>query len=118
GRRFRPRYMSDFGEPSSRIRLDVRDRDRHTSQLVVGKKVSFCDLPAADNTDVHHRRARLRSRSFDGNSMTRPGAPRTKDNGGTSRVTTAPAAMNDPSPSRTPGRIVAPAPIVTPSSRM
>ncbi|PRZ44012.1 hypothetical protein CLV47_101136 [Antricoccus suffuscus] len=44
---------------------------------------------------------------------TRAGTPATTISGGTSRVTTAPAATTDPCPTLTPARILAPAPIQT-----
>src|SRR5262249_56417930 len=48
--------------------------------------------------------------------ITCAGLPITRDRGGTSRVTIAPGSINDPSPTRTPLRIVAPGPIQTASS--
>src|SRR5215475_371003 len=50
--------------------------------------------------------------------ITCAGLPITRDLGGTSRVTIAPGSMNEPAPTRTPLRIVAPGPTQTASSMM
>src|SRR5438874_2039426 len=47
--------------------------------------------------------------------FTRAGTPATRVSAGTSSVTTAPAAITAPGPMVTPGRIIARAPIQTPS---
>ena len=54
--------------------------------------------------------------SFLGKGLIRPGLPTTKLLGGTSLVTSAPAAMKLRSPMLTPGKIMLPPPITTSSS--
>src|SRR4029453_10189805 len=65
---------------------------------------------------VVHYSILLRIRCSGGNSRKVAGIPIARCQGGTSFVTTAAAATMQPSPSRTPGRIVALPPTVTPRS--
>src|SRR6185436_10924476 len=65
---------------------------------------------------VVHQWIRLSVFSFSGSSRNVAGDPMAMCQGGTSFVTTAEAATKQPSPRRTPGRIVAAPPTVTPRS--
>src|ERR1019366_8469342 len=66
--------------------------------------------------DRARRRRRLLGASSSRSRIKRAGTPPTMLFGGTSRVTTAPAATTDPRPTVTPGRIVTRDEIHTPSS--